>query len=401
MPFVRQDRFDAEYGSQSAFLGEVLLSGPVSRKEIAARLGFNSATVSRLARPLLDAGLVQERPERPGEHPVRPGRRFRPLAIDPRGGQVLGIGVAPTIQTVALADLSRNIIAGTALAIEPIDNPDHVVRRLAQESRRLIGAHLQDRSRLLGGFLMITAVIDPVRGSIIHSPYLGWKEYPARAQLSELLNLPMQVRMLTPSIAQAEMLFGAARGRDNILALLCGLGIGAGVLSNGRPVGDSRFPTGGIGMMETTGEDGTVAPLDDLASGLPVLRHLHGATAASVSPLQADRALFAAIERDRAGDPQVSAPMARAGRELGRLVVQYGHFVRPEIVLIGGPLALSPTYMAAVWEVVVERISPTMEVAASCVTGAQGGFWSSCSMAVWEYLIERPLDLSDMGVLPA
>ena len=114
---------------------------------------------------------------------------------------------------------------------------------------------------------MVTAVVDPARGSITHCPYLGWGPVPIRAQLAELLNLPLKVRMLTNALIQTEMLFGEARGRRNVLGLLCGMGIAAAVAIDGRITGDSDFPTGGIGMMTVTGEDGTAGTLDDHASG--------------------------------------------------------------------------------------------------------------------------------------
>lgn len=391
---------DSDNPSRRACLREVLLEGPVTRKEIAARLGFKSGTVSRLVRPLIDAGIVQERTERSGERPVRPGRRFQPLAIAPQGGQVLGIAITPTVQTVALADIGRNILASSELQVEPIREPDHVIRRLAQESRRLIGTHLQDRSRLFGGLLMVAGAVDPIRGAILESPYLGWGQVQIRAQLADLLNLPMQIRMLLPTIGQAEVHFGAARARSNVLVLLCGLGIGAAVLVEGRFIGDSRFPTGPIGMMTVVGEDGAPARFDDLAGGPGILRQIHGEQIAPGTYSHIDPALHDAIERDRKGDPKTRAAMARAGRELGRLVVQHGHFAAPELVLIAGPLANSPGYMAAIQKCVDESMVPHMEIVASSVTGAAGGWWASCAMAVYEYLIEQPLDLSNLGVLP-
>lgn len=372
-----------------AFLREVLLNGPVTRPEIAHRLGLNAGTVSRIARPLIDAGLVFERMERPGERPVRPGRRFQLLEIDPRGGFVLGIAIAPVFQTVALADLGRNIIAGSELRIEPIADTDRVIRSLVQESRRLIGSHLRDRSRLLAGSVMVTAVVDPELGSIRNAPYLGWGEVRLGARLAELLDVAMQVRTLMPTIARAEMLFGVARGRSNILGMLCGLGIGTAMLLDGREVGDSRFPTGGIGMMTMTDEDGSAATLDDLAGGLGILWRLHGRHPGSGPLSTINDALDNAIERDRSGDPQVAAEMARAGRELGRLVVQHGHFARPEIVLVAGNLALAPSYMAAIQHGVNEGMKRPIEVVASRAADARGGWWASCSMAVYDHLVGR------------
>ena len=153
-------------------------------------------------------------------------------------------------------------------------------------------------------------------------------------------------------------------------------------------------------MMTVIGEDGVAARLDDLAGGLGILRRLHGESETAAPYSHIDTALHRAIERDREGDPQARAAMASAGRELGRLVVQHGHFVAPELVLIAGSLAGAPDYMAAIQECVDESAVPQMEIAASSVTGAAGGWWASCSMAVYEYLVEQPLDLFDPGSLP-
>ena len=156
-----------------AALREVVLSESITRGEVASRIGVKVGTVSRIARSLIDAGLMSERMEEPGERPVRPGRRLRPLSINPRGGYVLGIGISPGIQAIALADIGRNIIEGMELRIEPIEDADHVIRRIVQESRDLVGKHLSDRSRLLGGLLMITATVDPKqKGDILEAPYL-------------------------------------------------------------------------------------------------------------------------------------------------------------------------------------------------------------------------------------
>jgi predicted NBD/HSP70 family sugar kinase len=383
-----------------AILREALLAAPVTRRELALRLGLDPSTVSRGARPLIDAGLVRERMEQPGERSVRPGRRFRLLEIDPNGGQVLGIAIAPTVQTIALADIGQNVIAATDFAFEPVEDADRLIRRIALESRRLIGAHLADRSRLLGGRLMITAHVDPVIGNVLEARYLGWREVPLRARLADLLNLPMQIRMLMPTIIQAERLFGAARGHGNVLGMLCGLGIGVAVLVDGRPVAESRLPTGGIGFMTVTGEDGTAASLDELAGGLGILRRLGGELTAHAPLSQIDGTLHDAIDRDRQGNTGVAAEMARAGRELGRLVVQHAQFVMPEIVLIAGPLAGAPSYLAAIRATVDKGIEPSVEVVASRVTGAAGACWASCAMAVHDCLVEQPLDLSRLGSPP-
>lgn len=378
--------------NQQSVLREILLTGPVSRSEIAGRIGITASAASRIVRPLIDAGLVRELPHEGDDRPVKPGRRVVPLGIDPEGGQVLGISIGATFQAVTLADLGNNAIAGMELEMETLNDPDRVVRHVVREGRRLIDEHLEERRRLFGGLFAIIAPVDPVRGGVLGGPYLGWDPFPLGPHLAGLLNLPVKVRPMAATIAMAEMLFGKIRGRNNALTLLCGLGIGAAVILNGRAVEGDRFPTGAIGDMELTGEDGTVATLDELGSGFGILRRLHGKEMARERmPLAGlARALLAAVERDRAGDPVVSAVMTGAGRELGRFIVQFARFVAPEAVLIVGPLSRSPSYLSAVRAIIATGMAPRPP---QVVAGPVRNNSACCAMAIYEYLIERPLDL--------
>ena len=378
------------HDNRNAVLREILLSEPVTRKEIASRLGLTDATASRQASLLIDAGLVKETMAGPGDGPARRGPQPRPLSIDPSGGQVLGIGVAHTVQVVTLSDIGRNPIASSELHLEPVQDADRVVRELAKESRRLIGAHIQDRSRLLGGFLMISGTVHPTTGDILQAPYLGWESFPIRARFADLLNLPMKVRMLTETIARAESLFGEARDRGNVLALLCGIGIGAAVLVDGNPAGGGNVGTGSIGTTTVTGEDGVSRTLDEVAAGAAILHAIHGGGIARDPPWQLDLVLAEAVGRDRAGDRQVAAIMNRAGRELGRVVAQYMNFLPPEMVLVGGPLAMAPNYIGGLRETVAETVRAPVDIRTSGVVDPESAMWTLCSMAVYEHLLAPP-----------
>ncbi len=401
-------RGDLGGGNRRATLRELVLRGPLPRVELADRLGLTPATISRIARELIDAGLVRElanEPDDAGDPARGPGRRSVRLDIAPEGGQVLGIGIGAAFQTVTLTDLKNRVIAGTELDLEAFDDPDLVIGRLATESRRLIDRHVDDRGRLLGGFAMVSGALDPATGDVWSSPYLGWPRGASlRAKLARLFDLPMRLEPLSAAMALAEARFGAARGRENVLTFSSGIGVSAGLVLGGRLVKGHRFPAGAIGAAAATGEDGAVTTLDRLAAGLGILRRLHGENigfSGSSANAALVRALRDAIARDRDGDPAAGAAMAAAGRELGRVAAQFVRLAATEIVVIAGPLSMSPRYVAAARNAVAgETADIPTEVVAGAVTGPVSGQSATCGLAICEYLFERAPDLAALSDLP-
>ena len=379
-------------------LREIVLRGPMPRIDIAERVGLTSATVSRITRGLLDAGLVCELPE--GQKAVQvppsragPGRRSVLLDIAPQGGQVLGIGISPSFQTITLTDLKNQVIAGTELKIEAIDDAELVIRHTADEARRLIDRHLDDRRRLLGGFLMVSGSVDPGEGSVRSAPYLGWIDVPLRSKLTDLLNMPLKVESLPAAIALSEVRFGAARGQDDVLVLTCDLGISAGLMLNGRLVGRRRYGADTIGSAPIIEGGREIATLDQLAGGHAILRHLYGdrldLRGQTTSGL-ARTLLLDAIREDRDGEPGVAVCMSKTGRELGHLTAQYVRLVTPEIVVIAGPLSMSPSYVAAAKHAIREGMKGArIDIVAGTVTGPVSGQSATCGLAICEYLFER------------
>ena len=373
-------------------LQEIVLSEPLSRTEIADRLGLTGATVSRITRRLLDEGVVRELPEERNAPKAGPGRRAVRLDIDPRGGHVLGIGIGLTIQTVILTDLKNRVIAGTELQLPEVDDPEAVIDRIARESVRLIDTHVPGRSHVLGGFTMISGAVDSVQGNVLHSPYLGgWDNVPLQSKLVELTGIPMRVESLSNAIALAETLFGSARGRKDVLCTTCALGLGTGLVLNGRLVAGHNFNAGVIGLMEVTTPAGVMTTLDRVAGGRGVLQRLYGhdVELPGKSPRETARDLFDAIERDRAGDPAIAAIMTEMGYGLGFVTTQGVRFVAPEIFVIAGPLSRAPSYVAAARAALAQGLGRfAIDVTTSNVVGPVGDLSATCGLAVCEYLYE-------------
>ncbi|MGI9334048.1 MAG: ROK family protein, partial [Gammaproteobacteria bacterium] len=382
----------------------IVLSGPLPRTEIARETGLTMASVSRISRDLIDAGLVRELDaqdtDAAGQRPAGPGRPFVRLDIEPRGGFVLGIGVNVFSQSVTLADLKNRRIGRTDLNLASLDDPDRVIELLMVEAQRMIDRYVPDRRRLLGGTFAITGAVDPVQGIVRTSPYLGWGVVSLGEQLRSGLAIPIRVESLPNAMALAETRFGVAREKGDLLLLNCSLGIGASLVLDGRLVRGKDFCAGLIGGIVLQGSGPSARTLDRIAGGQSVLRRLHG-DAFEIAGRPANElatALVDAVERDNLGDESAARAMAQAGDNLGRLTAQFAALVAPGAIVVGGPLAGSPGYVAGLRQSIDRTLGGrTSEILISHTTGQAAARW----LAIGEYLIEQDLDLHDLKLSSA
>ena len=398
-PIDRRDRGGA---TLNAVLKELVLRGPLSRTEIATNLAVSGATITRAVRPLLECGLVREidHVDR-AESPPKLGRPSAHLDVAAEGGQVLGIDMSLSFQTVTLADLKNRAISKIALELSSQDRPDTVIRRMADACLRLIDRYVENRDRLLGGVAVLAGTVDQRNDRTVRSRYLGWQDVQFGARLSDILSLPIKVESLMTCSALAETRFGAAKGRSDVLVAICGIRLVTSVMLDGRTVEGRLFPAGLIGFAPILGDAESAVTVDQDASGLGVLLRMQDSSrdvrAMSISEQSA--LLSFVIARDRDSDPAVHLPLAETGRALGRVLVQFVACLAPESLVIGGPLARAPSFFEACREAVVAALGTEnpVEIVGSSMFGPGSDRSMSCGLAIGEYLFERPIDPAVMG----
>src|SRR5688572_13269592 len=86
----------------------VLTRGPIARSEIAHALGLSAGTISRSAKPLLEAGYLVE--DSGGDN-VRPGRPTVPLRVVAEREFVIGIKLTSDHLVGVVVDLLANVRA--------------------------------------------------------------------------------------------------------------------------------------------------------------------------------------------------------------------------------------------------------------------------------------------------
>ena len=162
--------------------------------------------------------------------------------------------------------------------------------------------------------------------------YGGWSGRPVSAPLEEALAQPVALINDGHAFALAEATLGAGRGGENVMCVVCGTGIGGGLVLGGRLHLGPEQRAGEFGH-HTVVEDGAVCECGN--RGCLELYAGARAIAAAAGTTTFDEA----AARARAGDEPARAALARAGALVGLALANVLIFVCPDRVVVGGGVA--------------------------------------------------------------
>lgn len=339
-----QTREDIGRTNRGMVLSEILFHGPISRSHIAERVGLTAASISRITRQLIDAGLVVEDEALEQD---RPGRRFIELKVNPTGCFVAGISINAFRQDIAIADLTNAVVATQKLA--PTDMSDGVatLEFCAQALRDLIQQTGIDKNRLVGCGITITGAIDPERCLVRSAPLLGWQAIDIRSSVEPYLKLPLFVDSIPNAKNLTARGFGSGKGLRNVVLLNVSLAIGCSMMLDGRLVRGQEFNAGLIDQWLLPGEHSNdLQPINALTGGSAVLNELDSHQHLSGS--EAAFKLVTVLSDADKGDYQAIAALNKAGEALALCIANINALLHPEIFLLSGPLIESEIYCGGI-----------------------------------------------------
>ena len=367
--------------NQREVLAAIAVHRAVSRTEIARRTGLHAASVSRITKALIEAGIVREKS--PLETPGKPGRRFVELEIDPRGGFVVGIAINALEQSVTLADIRNNRV--DRVDLKPADLTDHaaVIDALVATVNDMLARNGVPVTRVFCLSVAIAGLIEPATGMVIEAPTLNWRAVPLADLLAWGTGLRVTIEHLPNAINLAEHRFGATVGCDSVLLMNTALGIGSSLLLGGQlhrdRAGSGRL-TGNLPAAPVGA--GAGRNLDLAAGGRGVLVEM-GATVDEVMHLPAavagDRLLTVIARADHDEDKACEA-LAAAGRTMGIFTALAGSVVQPEAYVLSGLLSRVAPYADAWIAALGEQLGVAQAPARlSTLTTAAAARWLAIS----------------------
>ncbi|XVQ83764.1 ROK family protein [Microbispora siamensis] len=371
-------------------------NAPCSRADIAASTGLNKATVSSLVADLIDRRLLRET----GLTEHRVGRPATMLVLDGSPYAAIGIEVNVDYITAVAVDLKgeellnwrRSFPGGTSSA-------GQAVVAMAALARRVVSRMTKEARQVLGLTVAVPGLVD-VNGIVRVAPNLGWRDADLAGDLTKALRdpgFPVLVDNDANLAALAEHRFGPHRSAANLVYVTGEVGVGAGIVMDGRLRRGGQGYSGEIGHIELdpagpTCRCGRRGCLEAVAGIGAILAH----TAPDASPSELELEIDEVVRRARNGEQDILALLENVGRHLGRGMAAVANMLNPEVVILGGYyVPLAPWLVACAEEELYGRVL------------APGGGGCRLEVSTLGYgaaalgAAARVLDSVDSGRLPA
>ncbi len=282
------DLSDVRRHHLSVVLEHLVRSGARSRAAIAQDTGLTKATVSSLVADLLERGLVDERPVPPS----RSGRLGRPATdVAPAGHRVGALGLEIDADEVAacIVDLAGEVRAMHRCVAANRDEPAEVV---VDRLRGVAQAALADATALgvecIGATVALPGLVDPTTGTLFVAPNLHWFDADL-GTLAARLGLPDGITVVVDNEANlaslAELRHGAGQQLGSFVFVTAGVGVGAGIVLDGRVLRGAHGFAGELGHVVVDpqgpecacGAHGCLETLVEHSSDAALARHLAAA----------------------------------------------------------------------------------------------------------------------------
>ncbi len=311
----------------SLVLRSLRQQGPATRAELAKRTGLAKATIGVIVGGLAEAAAVDESASVPGGR----GRPGRPVALTGEG--LLGLGLELNVDYVSavLLDLGGRVrISETRPAADEARLP--ALLALARDVVRRV-----PDGRLVGTMVAVPGLVRGDDRSVAWTPNLGGSGDQVAADIEEALGGRCRVSVGNDAncAAYAESHHGAAVGADHALYLTGTVGIGAGIVTDGRLLRGSTGFAGEVGHMPVGDSTATCGcgrrGCWEATIGLHAMLSAVGMDELD-TPLRSAEAVAARA----AGDPVVRAGLERLGHDVGLGLAILANVLDPSVVVLGG-----------------------------------------------------------------
>ena len=220
-------------------------NSPISRVEIAQRLGLTTATITGMVTPLISAGLLRETTA-PAEGSKGAGRPRMMLEYVSEAYYVCGVDVGVYHTNYILTDILGNVIA-VRHTDQPLNEYQITLDRLTWEIPDFLAEADIPREKILGVGICLPGMIDGSADKIYDIFHEGWTEHNLCAELGKRIDLKVEVENNVRARAIGAELFDRIVKAEPFAYFFVSYGVACQMIIDGKPLYGQSAAAGEIG----------------------------------------------------------------------------------------------------------------------------------------------------------
>lgn len=360
--------------NRSIILDTIRLQGPISRTDIAKKNKLSPTTVTSAVSDLIQEGLVYE----DGIGNSSGGRKPILVRFSPDSKFLIAISIRSSFITIAEMNLEAKVKRKETFTTKPYTGEEVICYLLD-----LVEGFLEkvNNSNLCIGISVITqGIVDSTRGIIRYNSELKLKNIPLKQLLEQKFTKKAWIENDTNAYILAEKNFGQYNHNQNMIYIIQGDGVGAGILMNGSIY---RGHNGGAGEFGHTSIDragfrcecGNIGCLETYVSWPAIYSRIFSSITSGKPTKIMDKvngeikditpAVFSAALQE--ADELALKIADETVSYLSTSIVNLIHLFNPEVIIIGGELVVNnQVYLSkirsSVLDNVMEVLSEDLEI---------------------------------------
>ncbi|MDX6312438.1 MAG: hypothetical protein QOF44_1902 [Streptomyces sp.] len=328
--------------NECVVIESVRLAGTITRGEIAHRTGLTQQSVSRIARSLLDRGILVEDAQRRATS----GKPRTPVRLCGTAAHALGLHIDPEVLTAVVIDLDGAIVCTCTRPVSADIDPGEFVAQVVALGREALekarGSVREDG--FLGIGVAVPGPVDIASGTVLGPPLLtAWNDLPLLYLLKDHFPCPVIIEKDSLAAAAGERWIGRDRRARDFAYLYLGTGVGSGLYLNGDLYRGVSANAGEFGQLcaialGRTGPDGRpeMVPECNPPVSVPEFAARRGVPGSEAA--RGSTAAYRAVGRAAAaGDPAAIAALRDVAGAIGRGALGLVDLLDIDLIVLGGP----------------------------------------------------------------
>lgn len=312
-------------------------NGQASKVELARLTGLSMTTITKIIDSLVRQGYVRAA----GMGESSGGRRPTLFEFNATRSYVAGVDIKVDNVVCLLMDLRHQVAQEVRIPIEAADDEHHVIGKVQESIQEVLRKGRVPFERLTAVGVSVPGLVDRRNGLVVFAPNLGWRNVPL-TNLLATWRLPLLIENEANAAAVAELTLGSGRGAESLVYVSVNIGVGCGVILDGRLY---------RGFVEGAGEFGHMTIIHDGprcqcgSRGCWEVLTSDAATARRYLSLLPNPATSAhmtiqdVVQQARAGGTAAQKALQETGRYLGVGIANIINGLNPQVVVVGGTIA--------------------------------------------------------------